>query len=219
VLRNLFKRGSRETSRAGATTLTGPRIPRHSSGWTALLKYLQEQPNLRVLDIGPTSSQSINLLTNLGHSVYMADVVHESLGGSWMTLPPIEEGEEPRFDAKGFFEQNLNFGGREFDVVLLWSTLDYIPKGLVQPLTDHLQQAVRKGGMILAIFHAKATGPNTNFCRYHLTNTSEVEIQAAEPHPVQRVFTNRNIEKLFAEYGNYRFFLAKDNLYEVLLTR
>lgn len=218
MLRNLFNRGSAEPNRAGATTLTGPRIPRHSSGWTALQKHLREQSNLRVLDIGPTSSQSINLLTGLGHSVYMADIVHESLTGSW-TLPPKEDGEEPGFDAEKFFEQNLNFAGREFDVVLLWSTLDYIPQGLVQPLTQHLSDSVLRGGRILATFHAKATGPNTNFCRYHLTDGSTVEMQAAEPHPVQRVFTNRNIEKTFAEYGNYRFFLAKDNLYEVLLTR
>lgn len=218
MLRNLFNRNSGEPNRAGRTVLTGPRIPRHSSGWSALRKHLQGEQNLCVLDIGPTSSQSINLLTELGHSVYMADIVRESLTGSW-TLPPVEEGGQPQFDASKFIEQNLNFGGRFFDVVMLWSTLDYIPLGLVQPLTEHLQDAVRKGGFILATFHAKATGPNTNFCRYHLTGTDSVEIQAAEPYPVQRVYTNRNIEKLFSKYGNYRFFLAKDNLYEVLLTR
>lgn len=218
MLRNLFSRPSGETNRVGPTVLTGPRIPRHSSGWTALLKYLQDHQNLRVLDIGPTSSQNINFLTGLGHSVYMADIVHESLDGPW-TLPPEEKGEEPRFNASAFFGQNLNFGGREFDVILLWSTLDYVPQGLVQPLIEHLEHAVRKGGLILAIFHAKATGPNTSFCRYHLTGTNTIEMQQAEPHPVQRVFTNRNIEKMFEEYTNFRFFLAKDNLYEVILTR
>jgi hypothetical protein len=183
-----------------------------------MLKHLQEEPNLRVLDIGPTSPQNINFLTGLGHSVYMADVVHESLTGSWI-LPPESEGEDPRFDVPRFFEHNLNFGGREFDVVLLWTTLDYLPQGLVQPLIEHLKQAVRKGGLILSIFHAKTSGPNTNFCRYHLTENDTIEMQESEPHPVQRVYTNRNIEKLFADYGNYRFFLAKDNLYEVIITR
>lgn len=198
--------------------LTGPRIPRHSSGWTALLKHLKEHANLRVLDIGPTSSQNINFLTSLGHSVYMADVVHEALSGPWM-LPPAEEGDPPGFDVAGFFEQNLNFSGREFDVVLLWNTLDYIPQDLVQPLIERLRDAVHPGGLILAIFHSKATGPNTGFCRYHLTGTDEVEMQEAEPHPVQRVYTNRRIGELFSEFSNYRFFLAKDNLYEVLITR
>jgi hypothetical protein len=211
----LFNRSPADESRSG---LTGPRIPRHSSGWTALLKFLKEHPNLRVLDIGPTSSQNINFITGLGHSVYMADVVHESLTGPW-NLPPLTKGDPPRFDAPGFFEQNLNFGGRQFDVVLLWTTLDYIPQGLVQPLIEHLQTSVRPGGLILAIFHAKATGPNTAFARYHLTSENTVEMQDAQPHPIQRVSTNRSIENLFAGFGNYRFFLAKDNLYEVLITR
>src|SRR6185437_3035366 len=182
-----------------------------------MLKYLQANPNLRVLDIGPTSSQNINFLTALGHSVYMADVVHEALKGEW--IQPAEEGEEPGFDVAGFFEQNLNFNGREFDVVLLWTTLDYIPQGLVQPLIERLKQAVRSGGLVLAIFHRKATGPNTAFCRYHLTETDEIEMQEAGPHPVQRVYTNRNIENMFSEFGNNRFFIAQDNLYEVIITR
>ena len=218
MLRKIFNRAPDQPKSAGRTVLTGPRIPRHSSGWTALLKHLQEQPNLRVLDIGPTSSQNINFLTELGHSVYMADVVHESLSSQWK-LPPVEDGGEPRFDVFGFFEQNLNFGEREFDVVLLWSTLDYVPQGLVQPLIKHLEKAVRKGGLILASFHGKAKGPNTSYCRYHLTATNAVEMQESEPHPVQRVYTNRTIENLFSAFANSRFFLAKDNLYEVILTR
>lgn len=183
-----------------------------------MLKYLQANPNLRVLDIGPTSSSSINFLTDLGHSVYMADVVHEALSGTW-TLPPAEEGEAPGFNVSGFLEQNLNFGDREFDVVLLWTTLDYIPQGLVQPLIEHLQRAVRRGGLILAIFHRKATGPYTSYCRYHVTGADEVEMQEAEQHPVERVYTNRKIEGLFSNFSNNRFFLAADNLYEVLITR
>jgi hypothetical protein len=36
---------------------------------------------------------------------------------------------------------------------------------------------------------------------------------------VQRVYTNRNIEKHFAAYSGSKFFLAKDNIYEVIITR
>jgi hypothetical protein len=217
VLRSLFKKEP-DPQRTSRTVLSGPRIPRHSSGWTAMLKHLKEEESLRVLDIGPTSPQNINFLTGLGHSVYMADVVHEALSGPWIT-PPQEQGEEAGFDLPGFFEQNLNFAGREFDVVLLWTTLDYVPNSLVQPLIQHLHTAVKKGGKILTIFHTKITGPETSFCRYHLTDSDAIEMQESEPHPVLRVYTNRSIEKLFAQYGGYRFFLAKDNLYEVIITR
>lgn len=183
-----------------------------------MLKYLKEEESLRVLDIGPTSPSNINFLTGLGHSCYMADVVHEALAGQW-TTPPQEEGAEPGFDADRFFEQTLDFGGRRFDVVLLWTTLDYIPQPLVQPFIQHLQTAMHDGGRILAIFHTKSTGPNTAYARYHLTDGDSIEMQESEPHPVLRVYTNRAIEKLFSQFSNYRFFLAKDNIYEVIITR
>ena len=183
-----------------------------------MLKHLREEQGLRVLDIGPTSPQNINFITGLGHSLYMADVVHEALNSQW-TTPPAEEGGERGFDVQSFFEQNLNFDGREFDVVLLWTTLDYVPTGLIQPLIDHLHKAVKKDGRILAIFHSKMIGQETSFYRYHLTEGDTIEAQESDPHPILRAYTNRNIEKLFSLYGNYRFFLAKDNLYEVIITR
>ncbi|HUY82298.1 MAG TPA: methyltransferase domain-containing protein [Acidobacteriaceae bacterium] len=183
-----------------------------------MLKYMQSEPNLRVLDIGPTSPQNINFLTGLGHSVYMSDIVHESVTGPW-EIPPENEGDPPGFDIPGFFEQNLNFGGREFDIVLLWTSLDYIPAPLVKPLIEQLQSKLPPGGRILANFHSKAIGYNTAFCRYHVTDSSTVEMQESHPHPILRVYTNRNIEKLFSGFSNYRFFLAKDNLYEVIITR
>jgi ubiquinone/menaquinone biosynthesis C-methylase UbiE len=214
----MFRKKRDDEGRARPTLLTGPRIPRHSSGWQALLKYLREENGLRVLDIGPTSPQNINFLTGIGHSVYMADVVHEALRGGW-ELPAAEEGEPPGFNVPGFFEQNLNFHGREFDVVLLWSTLDYIPDGLTAALVERLRIATKPGGKVLAIFHGKQAGPYTRYCRYHLTESSDIEMQESEPFPVQRVYTNRKIDQLFHGWSSNKFFLAKDNLYEVIVTR
>jgi hypothetical protein len=218
VIGNPFKKKSENEGRERPTLLTGPRIPRHSSGWQALLRHLKEHEGLRVLDIGPTSPQNINFLTGLGHSVYMADVVHEALKGGW-ELPPPEKGDPPGFNVDGFFEQNLNFHGRQFDVVLLWATLDYIPEPLTKPLVERLETATLAGGRVLAIFHSKKDGPYTAYCRYHLTDSTEIEMQESEPFPVQRVYTNRSIERLFVNFAANRFFLAKDNLYEVIVTR
>ena len=218
MIGKLFKRKSDNEGSERPTLLTGPRIPRHSSGWQAMQKHLKEEHELRVLDIGPTSPQNINFLTSLGHSVYMADVVHEALKGGW-ELPPAEKGDPPGFNVQGFFEQNLNFHGRQFDVVLLWATLDYVPEGLVKPLVSHLEDAMPKDGRVLSIFHSKKEGPYTAYCRYHLTEGTEILMQESEPFAVQRVYTNRTIERLFENFAANRFFLAKDNLYEVILTR
>jgi hypothetical protein len=218
VIGNLFHKKRDEDGQDSPTRLTGPRIPRRSSGWEALQKHMREQECLRVLDIGPTSPQNINLLTGMGHSVYMADVVHEARRGNWQ-LPPAEGEDKPRFNVDAFFQENLNFPGREFDVVLLWATLDYIPEGLVAPLVERLRAATHPGGKVLAVFHSKPEGPYTAYCRYHLTETGEVEMQQSEPFPILRVYTNRNIERLFDGFAGNKFFLARDNLYEVLITR
>ena len=80
VMRNLFGRTQHDSQAGGSpTVLTGPRMPRHSSAWKDLLKYLKSEQGLRILDIGPTSPTNINFLTTLGHGVYMADVVNEAL--------------------------------------------------------------------------------------------------------------------------------------------
>ncbi len=214
MLRGLFSRNEPGRSKGSL----GPRIPRHSSAWAALRKHLASESHLRVLDVGPTSPANVHFLTEGGHGVWMADLTTEALKGIW-ERPAAEPGEPPIFDTASFFSQNMDFGGRAFDVVLLWTALDYIPEALVEPLIHELHRAMRPGGKLLAIFHTKMTGPNTEYYRYHLTGTDAVEMQEAEKFPVRRVYTNRNIEKLFSAFSNTRFFLAKDNLYEVITTR
>lgn len=218
MISSFFKRGSSQ-GRQGETRsgLNGPRVPRHSSGWAALLKHLKEEQGLRVLDIGPTSSSNINFLTGLGHGIYMADLVREALGNDWMRPSP-EPGGEPEFEVQRYLSQNMDFGGREFDVVLLWTTLDYLPEPLITPVIERFRECMVRGGKILALFHTK-TGPETTYCRYHLTDSDQIEMQDSEAFAVKRVYTNRSIEKLFAGFGGYKFFLARDNVYEVLITR
>jgi SAM-dependent methyltransferase len=185
-------------------------MPRHSSAWKDLLKYLKAEQGLRILDIGPTSPTNINFLTTLGHGVYMAD-------GNWISAP--DENGVTHFDVEGFLDSNLDFAGREFDVILLWTTLDYVPQDLVGPLIKRLRSSMRPGGRVMTFFHTKNTGPDTSFCRYHVTDSDTIETQETTGYAVQHVYTNRTIEKLFENYANTKFYLAKDNLYEVIITR
>jgi 2-polyprenyl-3-methyl-5-hydroxy-6-metoxy-1,4-benzoquinol methylase len=218
VMRNIFGRPQHGAQASGTpTVLTGPRVPRHSSAWKDLLKYLKAEPGLRILDIGPTSPTNINFLTTLGHGVYMADVVNEALHGNWISAP--DENGVTHFDVEGFLDSNLDFAGREFDVILLWTTLDYVPQDLVGPLIKRLRSSMRPGGRVLTFFHTRNTGADTSFCRYHVTDSDTIETQETTGYAVQHVYTNRTIEKLFENYANTKFYLAKDNLYEVIITR
>lgn len=211
-----FKKQESEAP-ASASGPTGPKIVRHSGAWAMMRKRLESEPGLRILDVGYTSPVNINYLAGLGHSLFMADMVHDACAGNWKKGED-EEG-NPIWDVEGFLNQTLNFAGRKFDVVLLWTALDYVPEPLVKPVVDHLHASMSQGGQVLALFHTRSQGDETLHCRFHLTPVNDLEMQVSEPFPIQRSFTNRSIERLFAGWSGHKQFLAKDSLSEVIMTR
>jgi hypothetical protein len=213
-MRKLF--GGKENP-GGSKGSSNDRVLRHSSGWKELLKHLRGAESLRILDIGPTSSTNINFITSIGHSIYMANLVEEASKPEWII--PGSADEAPRFDVDRFLAANLNFSGRIFDVVILWDTADYLPAVLLPAVLERIHSVIQEGGLMLAFFHTKAEGPETAFSRYHLTDTDSVEMQRAGNYPILHTYNNRQVENMLKEFSSYKFFLAKDNLREVIVTR
>jgi hypothetical protein len=200
-----------------ASGANGPKTLRHSGGWGVLRKRLASEEGLRVLDIGSTSPTNINYLTSLGHSVYMADLVDDALTGNWQT--GLDEDGKPIWDVEGFTQQNLQFSGRTFDMVLLWTTLDYLPEALVAPVIKAFHGAMSQGGQLFAVFHTKLLPDQSPYHRFHITPNDDVELQQGRPAIQQRAMTNRNIERLFAEWSGLKQFLAKDGVSEAIIVR
>jgi hypothetical protein len=198
------------------------RVPRPSRAWGQMLARMRSDESLRVLDIGPTSPSNINFITALGHSIYLANLVDDAAKRDWRVGA---DGQPGAFDVEKFLEGHLHFSGRGFDVVLFWDTADYLPAELLEPVLDRLREVMALGGQMLAMFHtppgvgSSTAGGRTDFCRYHLTDSDSVDVQRAGDHAVLHTYSNRQIEKLFAEYKSFHFFLGKDNLREVLITR
>jgi hypothetical protein len=182
-----------------------------------LRKRLQAEPGMRIIDVGFTSPNNINYLTDLGHSVFLADLVADACTENWKAGEDAEG--NPIWNIEGYLKQTLNFAGRMFDVVLLWTALDYLPEPFVAPVVAHLSAAMNPGGQVLALFHTRLQGEETVHCRFHVTATDNVEIQLSQPFPIQRAFTNRSIERLFSGWSGHKQFLAKDSVSEVIMTR
>jgi hypothetical protein len=217
LLSRWFDRKEKNEAAASAASPVGPKYPRHSGGWAVLRKRLEAEPGLRTIDVGYTSPANINYLTSFGHSVFLADLVHDACTENWVT--GVDEDGVPVWNVEGYLKQTLDFAGRTFDVVLLWTALDYLPEPLVVPVVTHLYESMNPGGQVLALCHTRTTGEETVHCRFHVTPGDNVEIQLAEQFPIQRAFTNRSIERLFAGWSGHRQFLAKDSVSEVIMTR
>ena len=217
MLSRWFEKKQDSAPAESAQGLIGPRYPRHSGAWATMRKRLQAEPGLRIIDNGFTSPSNINYLTSLGHSIFLTDMVFDAWTGDWKT--GTDEDGNPIWDTAAFLERTLNFADRTFDVVLLWTALDYLPEPLVAPVVTHLFKAMNPGGQVLAFFHTKSQGEETTRFRYHVTTEDNVDVQLTQQFPIQRAFTNRSIERLFTGWSGHKQFLAKDSVSEVLITR
>ena len=213
MLSRFFDRNE-ETLRPEAAA---PRTVRHSGGWDAIRKHLLSTQGLRILDVGLTSATNINLLTEMGHSVYMADLLQDAWSDEWRAEPDAEGLRGWRTEE--FIDANLNFTGRSFDIVLLWLTLDYLPEELLLPVVGRLREVMLSGGQLLAFFNTKLIPDQAPYSRLHITASDNIELQQAQSFRQQRALTNRNIERLFADWSGLKQFLAKDGVSESIIKR
>ena len=93
--------------------------------------------------------------------------------------------------------------------------------------------AAQTGRHLLAFFHTQEAGPDAPCYRYHIVGARHPGDAAIDrsrrrkkgkrawpsKFRLQRVFNNRNIENLFRDFATIKFFLARDNVREVLVVR
>ena len=224
-LRKLFRGGASGEPASAPPARAQARVARRSSGLGELTRALSGRDGLCVLDVGATSPDNIQHFTELGYKVYSEDVLLASKDREYLVSNP--EGNQVVDEAR-FLSENLNYSPQSFDAVLCWDMADYMEEPLVKPVVARLWSVLKPGGLVLAFFHTKDAGPDAPFYRYHIAGTDALELQllsgagarnGTAACRLQRVFNNRHIENLFRDYANIKFFLARDNVREVLVTR
>lgn len=202
------------------------RLTRRSSGLAEVMKLLGSEESLCVLDLGATSPTNIRYFTEKGHKIYSEDLIQASADPS---LAITDEQGNPALDSKRFLVENLTYPAARFDIILCWNLADYMDESLVKPVVGKLWSVLKPGGLLLAFFHMKESGPDAIYYRYHVVGNDNLEMQPVErrhesrngaaPLRLQRVFNNRNIENLFRDFASIKFFLGRDNIREVLVVR
>ncbi len=227
----------RSSSSSTAATQEQPpaRMNRRSSGLGELAKLMASDDPLCILDLGSTSAANIRYLTERGHKIYSEDLLEGSTDPDLVTHD--EQGNRI-LDSKRFLDDNLAYQGTQFDIVLCWNLPDYLDESLVKPVVGRLWSLLKPGGMLLAFFHTREAGPDAPCFRFHIVGPDTLEMVPIEPKRevrrgptgaihtavgspfrLQRVFNNRHIENLFRDFASIKFFLARDNVREVLVVR
>src|SRR5215471_5834156 len=195
---------------------TAQRTSRRSTGFTEFTRSLAGSKQPSVLDLGPTSSANISFLTGFDGRVYNEDVLRASLDPDFAARQPDGT---PTLDAQKFFSENLDYPQGQFDAILCWDIPDYLHEVLVKPMVERIHKILKPTGILLAFFHTKDAGPDSPYCRYHIVSGEVLDLEPRPDFRLQRVFNNRHIENLFKGFASLKFFLARDNIREVLVVR
>jgi len=193
------------------------------------------EETLCILDLGSTSPANIRHFTGRGHKIYSEDLLTASTDPQLVTND--EEGKVV-LDSRQFLADNLVYPAAHFDVVLCWNLPDYLDESLVRPVVGRLWSVLKPGGLLLAFFHTRDAGPDSPCYRFHIVGPDLLEMQRivlrrearrgptgsvhtaiSDGFQLQRVFNNRHIENLFRDFASIKFFLARDNVREVLVVR
>ena len=211
------------------------KLTRRSSGLGELSRAWESAEALCILDLGSTSGTNIRHFTERGHRIYSEDLLTASTDPELITK---DEQGNTVLDSRKFLADNLVYPAAQFDVILCWNLPDYLDEGLVKPVVGRLWSVLKPGGMLLAFFHTRDAGPDSPCHRFHIVGSDILEMQKIELRrearrgstgavhtaisdgfQLQRVFNNRHIENLFRDFASIKFFLARDNIREVLVVR
>ena len=223
-----FFRGSSGGTEANPAQ-AAQKLTRRSSGLGELSRVWEADTPLCVLDLGSTSASNIRFFTERSHKIYSEDLLVASTDPNLATK---DEQGNSILDSRRFLADNLVYPAAHFDVVFCWNLPDYLDESLV------LWSVLKPGGMMLAFFHTKDAGPDSPCYRFHIVGKDILEMQPivlrretrrgptgavhtaiGDGFHLQRVFNNRHIETLFRDFASIKFFLARDNVREVLVVR
>jgi hypothetical protein len=187
---------------------------RHSHGLEQFSGPLRANRGLRVLDWGGATQANVSFITDLGHKIY-SDAFLRAVDAA-----AFPSGAGPSSaEAEAFLDQNLSYPEAHFDGVLLWDALEFLPPAMLKATVDRLFKIVKPGAYLLVFLHADDKAASVPVYSYRIASANSLHLSHREMRrPVQR-FNNRGVEKLFQGFQSVKFFLARDNLREVVVRR
>ncbi len=208
-----------------ASPVAAPRNVRVSNALKDFLWTLNDVEHGRVLDLGPVWHSTVTFFVEHGFRVSTEDLLRswkEFLSGEveHFQHSPAAENEEildaPAL-AERFLETALVYPPDSFHAVLAWDLFDYLDADLMTRVVARLNELLRPGGSVLAIFHSRAP---ERFHRYRIVEDQALELLPANaPATHQRIFQNRGIMDLFGGFHSSKTYVGRDQLREGLFIK
>lgn len=190
---------------------------RHSSALDQFFASFHGQVGLSFLDLGASNQENTDFFNQLGHKVRYDNFVRtmdESFGDG-----DFYANQENDARVEAFQSKVLNFDDDSVDGVLVWDGLQYLAPSLLEPAVSQIHAIMHKGAQLLTTFHTDERMNEVPTYSYRIQARNKVKLVERDRRRPAHFFTTRQLEKLFKEFDQVKFFLTQDALREVIVRK
>lgn len=203
--------------RGGPTYLRTGTVGANMSGsldW--LWARVQDNPNPHILDCGPVQNPTVNVLTERGSRLYVADLislVRRSDGELW-----DRTGETPVFRTERLLSELPPIPPGSLSVVFCWQLLDLLPREALPNIIRRMYLYLEPNGVLFFILREPhlTAGSDAN---WYLETPTKVAVRnvGQKPFPYPPLL-NREVERLIPA-GIAKTVLTRSGVREVLAVK
>lgn len=184
-----------------------------SQGLEWLWRHLQDVRHPRVLDCGPVSQGTLEVLIKRGAKFYASDVITPALEHDSRFWDRSKK--TPIFLTSDFLNQLPDIPGSSLTAVLSWNLLDFIPHESLQGVIERLFSLLEPLGVLFSLLrepHLTAGVERRWWLESLAVPRSQVDAHKTFPYPP---ITNREMER-FLPGASIKTFLTRSGRREVL---
>jgi hypothetical protein len=178
---------------------------------------MRDCQGMEILDLGEFSQPTREYFSSLGHRLYHEDMV-SAIDRVFGSTDPATSHRHPEL-AHQFLSQTLSYDPGQFDAILVWDTLHFTARPLLETVAARLLSLLRSRGSMLACFNADPRAERVQSYSFRITGPGTLELHPRSLRKPAQTFTNRGIEKLFERFAAVKFYLTRDSLREVLVRK
>jgi len=192
-------------------------LVKRSHGLVQFVESIRETSGLMILDVGGICQENVSFLTSLGHRLYSEDLLRALDAITHPDDPP--GGPTSRQQIDRFLDQSLDFPLDHFDGALIWDTLQFMSRPLLNATVQRLHRILRPGSYIFSLFHTTESATSVPVYSYRIQDAQTLHLAPRGERAPAEYFNNRGIERLFERFEAVKFFLTRDALREVIVKR
>jgi SAM-dependent methyltransferase len=190
---------------------------RPSNGLEQVFSALDPTGHRHVLDLGEFTQANVEQIIGLGHRLTFEDILGMADSVFGPGDPALVQNDVASTGC--FLDGVLDFEPSTFDAILVWNTLEYLARHLVEPVVAKLHYVLRPGGVMLVCFRADIRDQPALQQSFRIADSRTLAIHPKGHRPPALMLTNRSVERMFERFGSVKFFLSRDAVREVIVRK